>query len=154
VDFEPHHQPSDEMVEQTRLPTNSSGQLHFTDWAIGVVDDVLQARDCAQALEEEGMAALDICIVPGATALQQLLTARQEKQEEHLLERVRDVVLDALKEAAPVRDDFETEARAGHTFLGIHVPDSNQIDSFRNTLEEHQVHHMYLFEPTMITRLM
>jgi hypothetical protein len=141
-------------VEQTHLPTNSSGKLHLTDWAIGVVDDDLEARKCAQAIEEGGVAAIDICVVPGPTALQQLLTARQEKQEEQLLERVRDVVLDALKEAGPVRDDFESEARAGHTFLGIHVPDSNQIDSFRNTLAEHQVHHMYLFEPTMITRLM
>ena len=154
MNVEPSRRTSGELVEQTHLPTNSSGKLHLTDWAIGVVDDDLEARNCAQAIEEGGVAAIDICVVPGPTALQQLLTARQEKQEEQLLERVRDVVLDALKEAGPVRDDFESEARAGHTFLGIHVPDSNQIDSFRNTLAEHQVHHMYLFEPTMITRLM
>ncbi|MGO8950635.1 MAG: hypothetical protein ACLQUY_23885 [Ktedonobacterales bacterium] len=153
MEFEEHGDPADAAPEPTRLPTNSSGQLRLTHWAIGVVNDMSLARNCAQALEEEGIAAQDICIVPGATALQQLKTAQQLEQAENVLERVLDEVGDAVKQAEPVRDDLETAARAGHIFLGIHVPDSNQIDAIRNTLDEQQVHHLYLFEPTMITRL-
>src|SRR6516164_3986976 len=57
------------MDEQTRLPTSSAGRLHVTDWAIGVVDDAAVASECARALEDEGFAAHEICIVPGAMAL-------------------------------------------------------------------------------------
>jgi hypothetical protein len=75
------------------------------------------------------------------------------EEDEHALDRLRDSALDAIREAGPIRDALETEARGRHTLLGIHVPDTEQIDGVRNTLEEHQVHHLYLFEPTIITRL-
>jgi hypothetical protein len=153
VEFEQNHDLTDEVPEQTQLPTDSSGQLRLTDWAIGVVDDDSLARDCAQVLEEEGIAARDICIVPGATALQQLRQAQQLERDKRPLGRMRDAVGDAIREGEPVRNDLEAEAHAGHTFVGIHVPDSDQMDDIRNILEEHQIHHLYLFEPTMITRL-
>jgi hypothetical protein len=141
------------MDEQTRLPTSSAGRLHVTDWAIGVVDDAAVASECARALEDEGFAAHEICIVPGAMALQQLQTAQWQEDHERILARTFDRIGEALQEGAPVREAFEAEAQAGHTFIGIHVPQSEQIDRVRNTLDEHQVHDLYLFWPTAITRL-
>ena len=156
MEFNQYHDPAAETQapEQTRLPTTSSGQLQLTDWAIGVVHDPALARRCAHALEEAGTAPADICIVPGATALQQLQTAQQLERHENVLQRFREAAEDALRQAELVRDELETEARAGRTLLGIHLPDSEQIDSIRNTLEEHQVHHLYLFEPMMISHLL
>ena len=153
MEFEQNHDLANEAPEQTQLPTDSSGHLLLTNWAIGVVDDESLARDCAQVLEEEGIAARDIRIVPGATVLQQLRQAQQLERDKHPLDRIWDAVGDAIREGEPVRNDLEAQAHAGHTFIGIHMPDSEQMDTIRNTLEEHQVQHLYLFSPTMITHL-
>jgi hypothetical protein len=141
------------MSEQARLPSSSAGRLQLTDWAIGVVNDATVASACGRALEEEGFPAQEICIVPGATALQQLQAAQGQEQHERVLARTHDLVGEAIREDAPVRAVFEKEARAGHTLLGVHLPESEQVSRVRDTLEEFQVHHLYLFWPTVITQL-
>jgi hypothetical protein len=141
------------MDEQTRLPTSAAGRLHLTDWAIGVVDEPSVAIECAHMLEDEGFPAATICIVPGATALQQLRAAQGQEDHERVLARTFDRMSEAMREGAPVRQTFETEAQAGHTFIGIHVPQSEQIGRVRDTLAAFPVHDLYVFWPTVITRL-
>jgi hypothetical protein len=141
------------MDEQTRLPTSSAGRLHLTDWAIGVVDDPTVASECARTLEDHGFPASDICVVPGATALQQMQAAQWQEEHERVLARTFDRIDEALREGAPVRQALEVEAQAGHTLIGLHVPQSEQISLVRDTMNDFQVHDLYVFWPTVITRL-
>jgi hypothetical protein len=141
------------MDEQSRIPTTASGRLQLTNWAIGVVNDVSLANQCAQALEADGFAAREICIVPGATALQQLRSAQRQAQRERAATRAVAAVEDAFKDVEPARSALVAEAQAAHTLIGAHVPQREQIDRIRNTFEEHQVHHLYLFRPTSAARL-
>ncbi len=141
------------MEEQSRLPMSPAGRLHLTDWAIGVVDDASAARECARALEDDGFAAYDICIVPGETALQQMRAAQWQEDHERVLARTFDRASEAIREGAPVRQIYEAEAQAGHTFIGVHVSESEQIGRVRDTLDSYQVHDLYVFWPTVLARL-
>ena len=141
------------MDEQVRLPTSAAGRLLLTDWMIGVVDDASSAEQCARALESAGFAAHDICIVPPATALQQLTAAQWQEEHERVFAVTFDRRLEALREGAPARDAFEAQAAADHTVIGVYVTDEDQLRHVLSALGAFPVHDLYVFWPSNMSRL-
>lgn len=141
------------MSERTEFPTTSHGKLEVTGWVIGVVDAEKDAAEIAHAIEATGVPADRIVIETGPAALSQLETQQANEQKEGLLARAFDSVEEAFEGREPARQALESEARQGHTIVGAHMSQDDQLDGLRNIFIEHAAHTLYVFRPTGIGQL-
>jgi len=141
------------MSERTEFPTSSHGKFEVTGWIVGVVDTEKEATEIAHAIEATGVPADHIVLETGMAALQQLQTQQTNQGHEGLVARVFDGLEGAFEGREPARQAFESQARHGHTFIGVHMSRDDQLDGIRNIFIEHGAHTAYVFRPTGIGQL-
>jgi hypothetical protein len=141
------------MSERTEFPMSSHGKPDVTGWVIGVVDDEKNAAGIAHAVEAAGFPADHVVVESGAAALLQLQTQQASQQQEGLLARAFDTIEEAFEGREPARQAFESEAQRGHTFVGVHLSQDDQIDGLRNIYVEHGARTVYVFRPIGIGQL-
>jgi hypothetical protein len=141
------------MSERTGFPLSSHGKLDVTGWVIGVVDDGKDAVAIARAVEAAGFPADHIVVETGAAALLQLQTRQVSSRQDGLLARAFESIEEAFEGREPARQAFASEAQRGHTFVGVHMQQEDQIDTLRNIYVEYGSHTVYVFRPTGIGQL-
>jgi hypothetical protein len=117
---------------QQNPPTSSFPKDHL----IGVIDNLQEAQQAAQALQGAGFEAKDIRLYSS----QDFPEAMQQKQQQKnpLSQAVHDFFISS-DQGGP-DDIYVAEARLGHHILAVYIQKPEQVDPARTILTDHHAH--------------
>lgn len=125
-------------------------EWHTEHYLAAVIDDLAEAEQAVQDLEQAGWKPEDVRLFRGKPAVQKI-----DKIEEHhtLPERLAAAVRSMSSEEGPISESYEAEAEQGHQILAVYAPGHEQVERARQILARHQAHALEYFGSWVITDL-
>lgn len=124
-----HRQPPD--LAQRGATPHMLGEFYPVDDIVAVLEDQTTGERVVQALMAGGVPADDIDLIDGAWFIQHGEDLRQERGP---LERLGGLL--SVEERSH-RQEYDTEARAGHWLIAVHAADAETAARVRGVLASH-----------------
>ncbi|HEU5368923.1 MAG TPA: hypothetical protein VFU69_10680 [Ktedonobacterales bacterium] len=126
------------------------GDWHTEQYIVAVIDDLYQAEQARQALEQAGWRPEDVRLIRGKPAVEKIETIEEQRS---LPERVAAAVRGTTSNEGPISEAYEDEAEQGHQILAAYAADPEQVEQARQILAAHQAHEIEYFGSWVITDL-
>jgi len=139
------------MTDNTIFPAAISETFNqSTDWLVGVIDEPATAERALADLRAAGFADDGVSLLHGPDAVA-MFGAKHDQQGP--LRRILSQIIGQGNDASALAEDYEAEARLGHSLINVYAPKEEQVARAQQIIEANGGHRIHYYGRWVITQL-
>ncbi len=131
------------MADKTIFPAAVSNNFSQSqNWMVGVIDEPAAAEQALRDLRAAGFDEDAVTLLHGPAAVKEFAA-----QNERLgfVKRALTEIIGQSNDASALAEDYETEARLGHSLINVYAPEETQIAQAQQIIEAHGGHRIHYY---------